>query len=138
MFARRKAGKRFSLLLLEDEEFYVADWVASCGWPAGVPGNWGGAARLPGRLRLATKSLFFEPDDARVPIVRCGCWQAAGGRVCTCACEGGPRPSMHLWRGLVFSGGKAPTHRSTPNPPSHACRQAGVCGRGAAGGGRPL
>lgn len=31
MFSRRKAAtKRFNLLLLEDEEYYVADWVASC------------------------------------------------------------------------------------------------------------
>lgn len=27
MFARRKGAKRFTLLLLEDEEDYVADWV---------------------------------------------------------------------------------------------------------------
>lgn len=30
MFARRKSAKRFSLLLLEDEELYVKDWVATC------------------------------------------------------------------------------------------------------------
>jgi factor associated with neutral sphingomyelinase activation len=70
MFARRKAAKRFSLLLLEDEEAYIADWVASCKWPAAVEGNWQGLARLPGRLRLCTRSLFFEPDDVRVPIAR--------------------------------------------------------------------
>lgn len=72
MFAsRRKLAKRFSLLLLEDEEDYVGDWVATCAWPDAVPGNWQGAPRLPGRLRLATRSLFFDPDDVRVPIVRC-------------------------------------------------------------------
>ncbi|WIA38602.1 hypothetical protein OEZ86_001912 [Tetradesmus obliquus] len=70
MFARRKLAKRFSLLLLEDEEDYVADWAASCKWPSNVEGNWQGLASLPGRLRLCTKSLFFEPDDVRVPIVR--------------------------------------------------------------------
>lgn len=70
MFARRKLAKRFNLLLLEDEEDYVADWVASCKWPSNVEGNWQGLASLPGRLRLCTKSLFFEPDDVRVPIVR--------------------------------------------------------------------
>ncbi|KAF8059207.1 lvsF [Scenedesmus sp. PABB004] len=69
-YAPKQAAKRFSLLLLEDEEDYVADWVASCAWPADVEGNWQGAAALPGRLRLATRSLFFEPDDVRVPIVR--------------------------------------------------------------------
>lgn len=73
MFAtRRKAAKRFNLLLLEEEEYYVADWVASCNWPASVAGNWQGAPSLPGRLRLCTKSLFFDPDDVRVPIVRYG------------------------------------------------------------------
>jgi hypothetical protein len=70
MFARRKLAKRFSLLLLEDEEDYVADWAASCKWPSNVEGNWQGLAALPGRLRLCTKSLFFEPDDVRAPIVR--------------------------------------------------------------------
>lgn len=85
MFARRKGAKRFSLLLLEDEEDYVADWVASAVWPDGVEGNWSGAQQLPGRLRLATRSLFFEPDDVRVPIVR---WvpfvEEGGGRSGSC------------------------------------------------------
>jgi factor associated with neutral sphingomyelinase activation len=71
MFSRRKAAKRFNLLLLEEEEYYVADWVASCNWPSSISGNWQGAQSLPGRLRLCTKSLFFDPDDIRVPIVRC-------------------------------------------------------------------
>ena len=56
----------------QEGEEYVADWVAECtGWPAAVAGNWAGATTLPGRLRLASKSLFFEADDVRVPIVRC-------------------------------------------------------------------
>eukprot|EP00879_Flechtneria_rotunda_P012868 GHRR01013438.1.p1 GENE.GHRR01013438.1~~GHRR01013438.1.p1 ORF type:complete len:516 (+),score=142.44 GHRR01013438.1:507-2054(+) len=70
MFSRRKLGKRFSLLLLEDEEDYVADWVASCKWPSSVAGNWQNLGSLPGRLRLCTKSIFFEPEDVRIPIVR--------------------------------------------------------------------
>lgn len=83
MFTRRKAAKRFNLLLLEEEEYYVADWVASCKWPSSVAGNWQGAESLPGRLRLCTKSLFFDPDDVRVPIVRYGdslcCSQSCAG-----------------------------------------------------------
>jgi factor associated with neutral sphingomyelinase activation len=71
MFAKRKATKRFSLLLLEDEEDYVKDWVVTCSWPTDVPGNWQTSQQqLQGRLRLCTKSLFFDPDDIRVPIVR--------------------------------------------------------------------
>lgn len=72
MLAPRRSVARFSLLLLEEGEDYVADWVAACtGWPVAVTGNWSGAAALPGRLRLGSKSLFFEADDVRVPIVRC-------------------------------------------------------------------
>ncbi|KAG2501969.1 hypothetical protein HYH03_000465 [Edaphochlamys debaryana] len=72
MFGGRAArARRFNLLLLEDEEDYVQDWVVLCAWPGErVAGNWARAPLLPGRVRLATRSLFFEPDDVRVPIVR--------------------------------------------------------------------
>ena len=57
----------------------LQDWVGSCKWPASVPGCWqAGGAPLQGRIRLATRSLFFEPDDVRVPIVRCVCLWATG------------------------------------------------------------
>lgn len=49
---------------------YIFDWVARCKWPSSIRGNWGGLPELQGRLRLCTRSLFFEPDDVRVPIVR--------------------------------------------------------------------
>jgi len=70
MFGRRRQNSRFSLLLLEEGEEYVKDWVAHCQWPAGVTGNWQGKPKLEGRLRLCTKSLMFDADDSRVPIVR--------------------------------------------------------------------
>lgn len=70
MLNRRRSAKRFTLLLLEEEEEYVYDWVVKCTWPSSVAGNWQGLPLLQGRLRLCTKSLFFEPDDIRVPIVR--------------------------------------------------------------------
>ena len=66
----RKAPKRFNLLLLEEGEEYVDDWVAAVVWPAAVSGNWQGLPKLPGRLRLCSKSLFFEPDDVRIPVAR--------------------------------------------------------------------
>ena len=66
----RKALKRFSLLLLEEGEDYVDDWVAAVVWPAAVSGNWQGVPKVPGRLRLCSKSIFFEPDDVRIPIAR--------------------------------------------------------------------
>lgn len=77
-----RSPQRFSLLLLEESEDYVGDWAASAVWPATVDGNWSGAPRLPGRLRLASKSLFFDPDDTRVPIVRHGRLSYVSCKVC--------------------------------------------------------
>lgn len=76
-----QAARRFSLLLLDEGERYAGDWVATARWPPGVAGNWQRAPRLPGQLRLATKSLFFEPDDARVPIVRRVLWDGCLARM---------------------------------------------------------
>ncbi len=71
MFGLRSSAKRFTLLLLEEEEEYVADFVASCTWPTAVQGNVQQVKCMPGSLRLCSKSVFFEPDDVRVPIIRC-------------------------------------------------------------------
>jgi len=54
----------------------VADWEATCQWPASVSGNWQGQPKLAGRLRLCSKSVFFEPEDTRVPIARCAAHSA--------------------------------------------------------------
>jgi factor associated with neutral sphingomyelinase activation len=66
----RKPPKRFSLLLLEESEDYVDDWVGQCTWPATISGNWQQLAEVNGRFRLCSKSIFFEPEDIRIPIVR--------------------------------------------------------------------
>ena len=72
--ASSSRGKRFSLLCLEEGEDYVDDWVASAApWPAQIADGGGAAAvcgRVAGKLRLGSKSLVFDPDDARAPIVR--------------------------------------------------------------------
>ena len=72
--ASSSRGKRFSLLCLEEGEDYVDDWVASAApWPAQIADGGGAAAvcgRVAGKLRLGSKSLMFDPDDARAPIVR--------------------------------------------------------------------
>ena len=68
----RDAG-RFTLLLLDDGEDYVDDWVVAAHWPPDVAAA-GGAppptAPVPGRLRLASRSLVFDADDGRLPIIR--------------------------------------------------------------------
>ena len=69
LYSHCASGNRFSLLLLEDEEFYITECVAECRVPVGFLEDKKGQLVL-GQLRLCTKSVFFEPDDVRIPIVR--------------------------------------------------------------------
>ena len=74
------AAKRFSLLLLEEGEGYLGDALGACRPPPGVLGAGAGGGgggtpagspgELPGRVRVGSFSLVFEPDDARWPVVR--------------------------------------------------------------------
>ena len=66
-----RPARRFSLILLEEGEDYVGDWLCKCGWPSAIAGNWQSLESINGTLRLCSKSLFFEPEDVRVPIARC-------------------------------------------------------------------
>ena len=71
MLAVKKGSGRFNLLLLEENETYVGNWVAHCQWPLGSESTFQKANnKLSGTLRLCSKSLFFEPDDIRLPIAR--------------------------------------------------------------------
>lgn len=78
-------AQRFTLLLLEEGEDYVSDYNAYCYAP-GILTDLGQAPsqiqeasftlpgpgqRVHGKLRLCTKSIFFDADDASVPILRC-------------------------------------------------------------------
>ena len=58
MTVTARSSDRFSLLLLDDGEQYVTTCIATM------------ESKLPGTLRICTKSLFFEPDDVALPIVR--------------------------------------------------------------------
>ncbi|KAK9819324.1 hypothetical protein WJX74_006280 [Apatococcus lobatus] len=53
---------RFSLLLLEDGEYYFRDYNCHL-WPAGKE-------RLAGYLKVCSMSLYFVPRDANAPIMR--------------------------------------------------------------------
>lgn len=75
MIGHSFSGKtnRFTMLLLEDEEFYVTECVVECllFLPRLVSDILGAVPEsLPGQLRICTKSIFFEPDDVRIPLVR--------------------------------------------------------------------
>ena len=70
IYGRNRPAGRFNLLLLSEGEYYIRDFVAECAWPEGVSGNQQGMRQIPGTLRVCTHSLFFDPDDVRVPIVR--------------------------------------------------------------------
>ncbi|XP_024520106.1 protein FAN isoform X1 [Selaginella moellendorffii] len=68
-----RAARRFSYLLLQDGEHYIQDWIATCKPPSAPrlrlhssswQQNW-----IKGRLRLCSKSIFFEPDAASIPIL---------------------------------------------------------------------
>eukprot|EP00897_Mesotaenium_endlicherianum_P002258 jgi/Mesen1/205/ME1138815C07543 len=70
--AARRGKGRFSLLLLEDGDFYLRDWLASCCPPVSQAASFPFSApneRLRGRLRLCAKAVFFEPHDVRCPII---------------------------------------------------------------------
>ncbi|GMH42025.1 hypothetical protein BSKO_09944 [Bryopsis sp. KO-2023] len=69
MYVARTA-KRFSFLLLDEGEDYLQEYICVCRWPNEVAGNWNGQSDVHGTLRVCSKSLFFEADDIRIPVVR--------------------------------------------------------------------
>eukprot|EP01023_Acetabularia_acetabulum_P012958 TRINITY_DN16133_c0_g1_i2.p1 TRINITY_DN16133_c0_g1~~TRINITY_DN16133_c0_g1_i2.p1 ORF type:complete len:139 (-),score=17.79 TRINITY_DN16133_c0_g1_i2:56-472(-) len=69
MFGLRGTVFRFNLLLLEENEYYVSDCSVTCiTWPINVLQN--STEAVKGLIRVASKSLFFEPNDRTLPIVR--------------------------------------------------------------------
>lgn len=67
--AQRVGRTRFSLLLLDEGEDVLADYLAFCDPPANRLPSAGGAS-LRGRLRLCSLSLVFDADERGVPVVR--------------------------------------------------------------------
>jgi hypothetical protein len=81
---RGQKGCRFTLLLLEEGEDYISDYNAYCRAPGvlwkGEEGKSTNSSGLQyhdrkahGKLRLCTKSVFFDSDDASIPILRYAC-----------------------------------------------------------------
>lgn len=68
MFGRRKAGaKRFTLLLLEEEEDYVQDWVGRCRY-----GGLGGAQDWRGEHAWQLPCVAVTVRGAWLTRARCG------------------------------------------------------------------
>ena len=44
--------------------------MATSQWPKDATALYQQGAKIPGTLRLCTKSLFFDPEDVRLPIIR--------------------------------------------------------------------
>lgn len=62
---------RFSLLLLEDREYYFDDYSAYYYPPPMSTNNIPAQKRkLKGRLKVCSQSIFFDPEDTRLPITR--------------------------------------------------------------------
>ena len=94
MLSGQKATARFSLLLLEEGEDYVGNWVATSQWPSTATSLYQPGARISGTLRLCTKSLFFDPEDVRLPIIR---YDAVAYLLALCdeTLSAAPNPAAH-------------------------------------------
>jgi len=69
MLGFTKQPKRFSLLLLEEGEYYFDDFGAFY-YPAGEPDDQALKKRIKGRIKLCSHSVMFEPDEIKLPIMK--------------------------------------------------------------------
>src|ERR1700722_7066428 len=68
-----KAKRRFNLLLLEEKEYYFEDYGGFCHLPPTPTEQLVSMIhrkQWKGRLHIGSKSLFFDSDDSRNPILR--------------------------------------------------------------------
>lgn len=101
--------------------------MATARWPQGLAGNWQRLPKLSGQLRLCTRSLFFEPDDVRVPIVRCAQLQRVYAvlRALCCGCAGSCYACSHdataamQWSAAQLN--PPPLALRPPLPPATGC-----------------
>ncbi|KAF2078283.1 hypothetical protein CYY_000375 [Polysphondylium violaceum] len=69
MFTVNRTKLRFSLILMEEGEYYFDDYNATFYPPADTEEeSW--AKRVAGRVLICSNSIFFEPDDNKLPIMR--------------------------------------------------------------------
>eukprot|EP01125_Pyxidicula_operculata_P009488 TRINITY_DN3125_c0_g1_i2.p1 TRINITY_DN3125_c0_g1~~TRINITY_DN3125_c0_g1_i2.p1 ORF type:complete len:796 (-),score=134.84 TRINITY_DN3125_c0_g1_i2:68-2455(-) len=67
MFVSSEKKTKFDLLLLADDEFYISD-ESVVFYPSGDLND--SQRQIRGRIKLCSQSLFFDPHDERLPIVR--------------------------------------------------------------------
>ena len=72
--SRNKCKSRFNLLLLEYGEYFIEDvsvfWYPVPNDIAGRPFKSCDALKIQGRLKLCSRSVLFEPNDIRKPIIK--------------------------------------------------------------------
>lgn len=66
-----RVKSRFNLLLLEDGEFLLEEYLAMCFvWAPEDGKSHRLESKLKGRVRLCTRGIFFEPEDTRAPLTK--------------------------------------------------------------------
>lgn len=69
MFGVNRPKSRFSLVLLEDGEYYFDDFSAFY-YPSAKDDEESFRRRVKGRILLCSASLMFDPEDIRMPIIK--------------------------------------------------------------------
>ncbi|EGG18026.1 BEACH domain-containing protein [Cavenderia fasciculata] len=69
MYQSNKQKFRFNLILMDEGEYYFDDYSASY-YPQADTEDESWAKRTKGRILVCSSSIFFEPDDIGLPIMR--------------------------------------------------------------------
>lgn len=70
MLSTKKSSQRFSLLLLDEGEYYFEDFSAFYYPPGLSDDEQAFKRRIKGRLKLCSASLMFDPEDIKLPILK--------------------------------------------------------------------
>jgi factor associated with neutral sphingomyelinase activation len=69
MFTQPASHNRFNLLLLSENEHYFSDYAAIF-YPNCATDSESIAKQIKGRLKVCSRSIFFDPEDSSFPIIR--------------------------------------------------------------------
>ncbi|KYQ89935.1 BEACH domain-containing protein [Tieghemostelium lacteum] len=69
MFTVNKPKLRFNLILMDEGEYYFDDYSATL-YPPGLSEEESWYKRVKGRILVCSSSIFFEPDEMKLPIMK--------------------------------------------------------------------